>query len=164
MKNNILSVDDKCIQCHACENVCPKQAIHFIENDKGFITPTISSECINCGLCFLKCPVLKQIPEKKPISSWHGYSKKDSIRNSSSSGGLFYHIANYLKKQDWLVIAVVFDSAEKKCKYVTSDDFDIASMQKSKYCESDFSSVIPAIKKAIAEGRKISAQTPIKLL
>lgn len=157
VKNNILSVGDKCIQCHVCENVCPKQAIHFIENDKGFITPTISSKCINCGLCFLKCPVLKQMPEKKPISSWHGYSRKDSIRNSSSSGGLFYHIADYLKKQNWLVIAVVFDSAEKKCKYVTSDDFDIASMQKSKYCESDFSSVIPAIKKAVAEGRNIFA-------
>lgn len=152
VKNNILSVGDKCIQCHACENVCPKQAIHFIENGKGFISPAISSECINCGLCFSKCPVSKQIPEKKPISSWHGHSKNNSIRMSSSSGGLFFHLANYLRKQGWLVIAVVFDSTEKKCKYVTSDDSEITSMQKSKYCESDFSVVIPAIRKAVADG------------
>ena len=152
---NVLKVHSKCIQCHYCEYVCPKKAISFKISSEGFLFPNISNECINCGKCLQMCPVVKIPDAIQPIATFHGYSKDDNIRESSSSGGFFYHIADLFKKNGWLIIGTTFFSESKECKYVTSDQFDIKRMQKSKYCESNFAEVLQIIKRALAENRKI---------
>lgn len=152
---NISIIQDKCIQCHRCEHECPTRSITFKRNDKGFLMPCVSDNCTKCGLCLRKCPVLNIPSVDKPIETLHGFSKEDNVRLSSSSGGMFYHIASLLKEEGWLVIGTVFIPQTKECKYVSSDKFDIKQMQKSKYCESNFSDVIPMIKSALEEKRKV---------
>ena len=45
-----------CTGCTACANICPKGAISFQEDDKGFRYPVINNElCIECGLCEKVC-------------------------------------------------------------------------------------------------------------
>lgn len=48
-------VSDECRGClaHRCEDVCPKGAISFDENQKAHID---KSKCVNCGRCAQVCP------------------------------------------------------------------------------------------------------------
>lgn len=44
---------EECINCAACEDVCPVECISEVD-DHRFIT---ASECIDCGACADECPV-----------------------------------------------------------------------------------------------------------
>ena len=62
---------NKCCGCHACFNICPKDAISMQEDEKGFLYPVINEEkCINCNMCRKVCPVLnkkEEMKNKKPL-------------------------------------------------------------------------------------------------
>ena len=46
-----------CCGCHACFNICPKDAIEMKEDEYGFKYPVINQEkCIECGMCTYICP------------------------------------------------------------------------------------------------------------
>lgn len=52
--------DSQCTGCEACRQICPVGCIEMIENEEGFLFPTIMSEkCIECELCKKVCPVLE---------------------------------------------------------------------------------------------------------
>lgn len=65
MKNNacrvvILADMNKCCGCLACLNICPKEAIVCVQNEKGFNYPLIdASKCIECYKCVKICPINK---------------------------------------------------------------------------------------------------------
>ncbi len=44
---------DECINCGACEVVCPVEAISEV-NEKRWINP---EKCVDCGACAQECPV-----------------------------------------------------------------------------------------------------------
>lgn len=47
---------EDCCGCTACFAICPKQAISMVEDDEGFLYPTIDeNRCIGCGLCLKVC-------------------------------------------------------------------------------------------------------------
>ena len=50
----MISIEDKtkCCGCHACYNICPKNAIEMAVDEKGFKYPRIDeTKCIGCNLC-----------------------------------------------------------------------------------------------------------------
>ena len=52
MNYNIDSIGTKCFGCGLCKNICPFEAIEFIEDKEGFLYPSIEKEkCKNCGKC-----------------------------------------------------------------------------------------------------------------
>ena len=54
--SNILSTEHLCLECRACEQICPKCAISMRENAEGFSYPNIDMDkCIDCGLCVKVC-------------------------------------------------------------------------------------------------------------
>ena len=61
MNNNIkLTNKEKCCGCHACFNICPKNAIDMVEDEEGFEYPYIDeSICIKCFQCLKVCPIKK---------------------------------------------------------------------------------------------------------
>lgn len=51
--NIVPIINDKCISCGACVNICPVNAIELVDG-KAVINPDI---CIGCASCILVCPV-----------------------------------------------------------------------------------------------------------
>ncbi len=47
------TINDECINCGACEPVCPTEAISE-KGDKRVIDP---EKCTSCGTCVGECPV-----------------------------------------------------------------------------------------------------------
>ena len=62
------SVTDACRGClaHRCEDVCPKNAITFDDQQKAHIDKT---KCVNCGRCAQVCPYSAITNRKRPCES-----------------------------------------------------------------------------------------------
>jgi len=71
---------EECCGCHACQNVCAKEAIKLVLDSEGFAYPKINQErCVDCGACETVCPVLHS-PEEKENDNQRGYLiRKQSI-------------------------------------------------------------------------------------
>lgn len=50
-----IKYNSQCTGCGVCKIVCPKNAISFTTDKKGFLRPIVNDDCINCGLCVKKC-------------------------------------------------------------------------------------------------------------
>lgn len=157
MSNNIKLCDAySCTQCRACEAVCPKKCISFVEGKDGFLLPIIEdSFCIKCGLCVKSCHQLNPILKKRPLLCYAAWSKEDQIRRSSSSGGAFSEIARYICNRGGVVVGAVMDR-DLKVHHSFAESMDqIAPMRGSKYVQSDLNGVFAQIKHILNEGRLV---------
>lgn len=137
MKNCVNEIGDRCCGCHGCQYICPKSAITFKQNEEGFLYPNVSSDCIECGLCIKKCPILSPPEKNTPIQGFSGYIINQDLLNSSSSGGAFAAIARTILEKG----GVVFGCAEEKAGYTHHIKIDCVEqlylLQGSKYVESE---------------------------
>ena len=94
----MVNIQDKgnCSGCHACAVACPKQCIAMCVDSEGFLYPKVDqSSCVHCGKCVLICP---KSSTKKPqinenLRAYAMINQQDEIRERSSSGGVFYALA-----------------------------------------------------------------------
>jgi ferredoxin len=50
-------ITSKCERAGLCEDVCPSESIHYVDNDSGWPTYYIDPEtCIECAACEAECP------------------------------------------------------------------------------------------------------------
>lgn len=50
-------ITSKCERCGSCEEVCPSDAVYFVEDDPAWPTYYIYAEnCIECAACEAECP------------------------------------------------------------------------------------------------------------
>lgn len=72
-----LAPKERCTGCGACANGCPRGAIHMLPDREGFLYPTVTDACIQCGHCSHICPVRKQRePRPEPRSLPRGTRTK----------------------------------------------------------------------------------------
>ena len=61
-----ISYIKNCTGCMLCTSVCPKKCIHKAMNEEGFIYPQVDIlECIDCGICYKKCPANNDVEREK---------------------------------------------------------------------------------------------------
>jgi coenzyme F420-reducing hydrogenase beta subunit len=138
---------NKCVGCTACANICPKNSISLIEDNKGFKYPIINQEqCINCGLCKKTCPVLNTKENNALNKCYAGYSKENKIREKTSSGGIFPVIANYVLKENGIVIGAAFDENNKLKHIAINKENELDKLIGSKYLQSDLKNIFAYIK------------------
>lgn len=136
----MIQINDKaeCVGCSACVAVCPRNCIEMKEDREGFLYPRVrKSQCIHCGLCEKVCPTKKFYPSRKePLYVYAAINNSDTIRERSSSGGVFYTLAEYIIKHNGIVYGAVFDENWEVHHKGIGVIEDISLMQGSKYVQS----------------------------
>lgn len=128
----------ECCGCSACVQACPKQCISFQSDSEGFFYPRVNEEhCINCGLCEKVCPILNVNEERKPKKVYAAWNEDESIRYSSSSGGVFTALAEEFINQGGVVFGAKFDSEWKVVHDYVDSIEGLSAFRGSKYVQSD---------------------------
>lgn len=157
--NNISGYHKKdCCGCSACANICPKECIHMKYDDEGFGYPHIEEEkCINCGLCKNICPIIKRDEtNSKKVQKTKVYAtnnKDKDILYSSSSGGMFKEISNFIIENDGIVFGVKYNSKfQVVYSYsITTEECD--KFKGSKYVQSDIGNSFKKVKEFLDLGK-----------
>ena len=144
----------ECCGCTACLHICPKQCISMKQDDEGFLYPVIDKNiCINCGLCEKVCPVTTPVYKNKKGDVYAAYVKDISQRMQSTSGGIFYVVAEWVIKQGGIVYGAAFD-VNFKLRHIGVDVMqDLNKLRGSKYLQSDLGNVFSEIKTYLQQGR-----------
>lgn len=148
----------KCSGCSACYSVCPKNCISMIEDEEGFLYPTVNKDdCIKCGLCEKVCPLEEHNNKKNGVVSSCIIQNKDKeVLLQSTSGGSFTPIAEYVLRQNGVVFGVE----------MTSDDFiirhtkvekkeELLKFRSSKYVQSSVGDTFKDAKNELENGRMV---------
>lgn len=148
---------EQCTGCMACYNSCPQKAIALQEQD-GFFYPNIIEEtCISCGICAKVCPVLHPVSKKRPIddTAYAVFHKEKEIRDTSSSGGVFYSLAKSIIEKGGTVYGAAW-TEKVSVKHIRIDrKEEISLLQGSKYVQSDVGEIYKFVKADLEQGVKV---------
>lgn len=147
-----------CSGCYACYSVCPKKCISMNEDNEGYRYPVIDkSKCIDCDLCEKKCPTLnKDTKQKKELIGVYAcYSKKDEIRNQSSSGGIFTSLSNYVLDNNGAVFGATYDKDFNVVHEFIEDNDEISKFRGAKYLQSVIGENFKVAKKFLDDGKLV---------
>lgn len=147
----------KCSGCHACYNICPKNAIKMKEDKYGFKYPEVdNSKCINCNLCKKVCPIINSKTKKEEVRTAYAcYNKNEAVRKSSSSGGIFTLIATEIIKKQGVVFGAKFNKEfNVEHDYVEKVE-DLYKFRGSKYVQSEIKDTYKKAKEFLERNRYV---------
>lgn len=148
----------ECAICGACINACPVDAISLDKVHLDFRYPQINEDiCIHCNRCEKACPILgnKGKPGEGYPVAFAAKSENDPMRMRSSSGGVFYELADQMLRDGGYVCGAVFDD-EFHVKHILSNaKEDILRMMGSKYAQSDVGYCYREVKDVLEKGCKV---------
>lgn len=149
---------ENCCGCSACQEICGHGAIKMTTDIDGFIMPeVIEDKCVECGLCEKVCPIRHP---QKALAENEGESyaavndnKKELL--SSSSGGIFSAIANYVLERNGLVYGAAFDDRMQLHHISIDSKGALFRLRGSKYLQSSIGTVYKEIRKELRNGRLV---------
>lgn len=148
----------ECAICGACINACPVDAISLDKVHLDFRYPQINEDiCIHCNRCEKACPILgnKGKPDEGYPVAFAAKSGNDPMRMRSSSGGVFYELADQMLRDGGYVCGAVFDE-EFHVKHILSNaKEDMLRMMGSKYAQSDVGYCYREVKDVLEKGCKV---------
>ena len=152
-------VGRQCCGCRACQVSCVRKAISFSTDSCGFEFPQIDPTlCINCGMCERGCPVLNS-EKVKASRTVHicgaARSKNSVVLQRSSSGGMFYTLAQQIFVENGVVFGAAFDDDLKLKTIAAKNESEIIPLLKSKYLLCDTNDVIEKIKQYLLDGKPV---------
>lgn len=145
-----------CCGCSACASVCPKQCIIMVRDKEGFLYPKVDEEtCVNCGLCEKVCNERHPYDRREPLQVLAAINKNENVRLRSSSGGIFYILAENVIKDDGVVFGARFDKNWQVVIDYAEEMKGVESFMGSKYVQARVSNAYKDVKRFLAEGRKV---------
>lgn len=150
----MIKIPLSCTGCSSCVNICPSKCITMIEQEDGFFYPQIdNNKCINCNQCEKVCPLTN--PPKFSGNTVALALKNINIaeRMSSTSGGVFPLIAEYVLDQSGIVFGAAYDSDFKVHHIAVTRKRDLSLLQGAKYSQSIIGQCFMNIKDYLRTGR-----------
>lgn len=143
-----------CTGCGACVCVCPVGCIQMVENKEGFFYPVIDhTQCIGCKKCYKVCPNEPE-DDEDVVAVLAGYSYNRDIRLTSSSGGVFTHLAEEVLKRNGVVFGVAMQKSQAVICAVENIE-EIPKLRGSKYVQSRVGNAYRQVEKYLKEGRLV---------
>jgi len=145
---------NNCTGCMACLNVCPKNAISCVENENGFIVPSVNKDlCINCGLCEKNCVINNEIKSGYPIQRTIALVHSDKeVLKKSTSGGAFTALSDVVLKKNGVIAGAFMDEEFSVYHILTKEPPIRDKMRGSKYVQSNVNETYREIKKHLEDG------------
>ena len=154
----MITITDKhnCCGCSACASICPKHCITMQADNEGFLYPIVKkADCIDCGLCEKVCHELHPFEERKPQKVYAAINKDEEIRLKSSSGGIFYLLAEKTIAEGGVVFGARFDDQWQVVIDYTETMEDVKAFMGSKYVQARMETAYTDAKRFLTEGRKV---------
>ena len=148
-----------CCGCNVCGDACTHNAITFETDTEGFWYPKVDlDKCTNCGLCEEICPMLNTIGNVYHFDEtmvYGAYSKDETIRLDSTSGGIFSILALEVFSRHGHVGGAIFNKDHTCSQIVTSDVTRLPEIRSSKYLQSNATGVYCAIRTLLEKGEEV---------
>ena len=153
-----------CCGCGACRETCPQKAIQMIPDREGFLYPIVNSRlCNNCGKCRNVCPTnhygfgKKDVVKEKKAEDENLYlgvqAKDEKVRYSSSSGGVFSVLAQYVLSRGGVVYGAGYDGAMRVIHKGAENKQQLQQIKRTKYVQSNMKGIYGKIEKNLKENR-----------
>lgn len=145
----------ECCGCTACANACAKKAITMETDSEGFKYPVINKElCIDCGLCEKVCAFANpQYVNTDSPKVYAAYHINVDERKKSSSGGIFYSIAQWVIAHKGVVYGAAFDE-ELQLRHISAESEEqLQKLRGSKYLQSDLVDIYLKVRENLMNGR-----------
>ena len=147
-----------CTGCRACESVCPLNCITMVTDNEGFLYPEIDEgKCVRCGKCREVCIGYKPrsdsaCSQKRTFAAWN---RNPKIRNGSSSGGMFYLLAEHIITGGGVVYGAAFDDSFAVRHRRIEKIEDLPALMGSKYVQSDIGQTYRQALEDLKTGRNV---------
>ena len=149
---------EKCTGCAACYSCCPAGAIRIIKDEEGFSFPSVNSKkCIECDLCRKICPVLNYTaPEHNNNPEVFALINNDlTIRQKSSSGGVFYELAKDIILSDGIVYGTKMNDDLIPIITSAQNMEQLIPLMGSKYVQAEVGDAFKLIKRDLEAFKKV---------
>lgn len=148
----MICTKEKCTGCGCCKEICPFNCIEMKKDNEGFFYPEIDeSKCKKCNLCIKKCPANNKmnILNSDTPKLYATSNNNDKVLKNSSSGGMFYTLADYVLQKKGVVYASSFDE-KLKLKLCEANNYtELYQMMGSKYIQSFNPGIYSKIKNSL---------------
>ena len=99
-----------CTGCGACADICPAACISMKPSEEGFLFPVVEEKrCVGCGLCTNACHALNPPEKSSPRKAFAAWARDDSIRTTSSSGGVYSVLGEHILETGGVISGCRFD-------------------------------------------------------
>ena len=147
---------ENCCGCSACVSICPKKSISMKADDEGFLYPSVDKNtCVDCGLCEKVCNSLHPYSKQEPLEVLAAINKNEEVRLNSSSGGIFYLLANKIISKGGVVFGARFDENWQVLIDYAEDMNSVKAFMGSKYVQARMDTAYNDAKRFLIEGRMV---------
>ena len=154
----MISIIDKkhCCGCSACASICPRHCITMTEDNEGFLYPRVDEDsCVKCGLCKKVCNELHPYEEREPQQVLAAINKNEEVRLKSSSGGIFYILAERTIHSGGVVFGARFDENWQVIIDYAEDMKGVEAFMGSKYVQARIGNAYVDARRFLSEGREV---------
>lgn len=140
----------------ACKSICPQDAIMAVNDPYGYRFPRIDqTRCVDCGRCLKVCPMKDHYEEMEEVSSLAVKAREKTTVQQSSSGGVFWVLAEQILENNGIVFGAVMNSDWSVCHSPAKSLRELKNLQGSKYVQSDMGNCYHLCREYLGQGREV---------